>query len=299
MTQLLLETGLRISELCQLPFNCITQDSQGDWWLRYNAFKMHEQQQKPISPDLITIIENQQHYIRKNLGMEYPFLFCAKQKSSSAVGKRVVDGYFQPAPKPPYGMVFAKALNDLAREKNICDVSGQLWHFQTHQFRHTVGTTQINQGVPQHIVQRFLGHKSPNMTAVYAHLHDDTLKREFEKFYRTTVDATGVLKQPSSSPLDVGDLQWFKHNILAQALSNGTCALPAPAQACPHANACLTCAHFRTTAEFLEQHRRHLLQTEQFIDKAQANGWTRQVEMNCQIAQNLRAVIKTLEEEQA
>jgi integrase len=32
----------------------------------------------------------------------------------------------------------------------------------------------INNGVPQHIVQRYLGHESPQMTAVYAHIHDST-----------------------------------------------------------------------------------------------------------------------------
>ncbi|WP_240047037.1 tyrosine-type recombinase/integrase, partial [Staphylococcus aureus] len=39
-----------------------------------------------------------------------------------------------------------------------------------HAFRHTVGTRMINNGVPQHIVQKFLGHESPEMTARYAHI---------------------------------------------------------------------------------------------------------------------------------
>ncbi|MBK5222747.1 MAG: tyrosine-type recombinase/integrase [Acidimicrobiia bacterium] len=30
-----------------------------------------------------------------------------------------------------------------------------------HQFRHTLGTRLINQGVPQHVIQRLLGHASP------------------------------------------------------------------------------------------------------------------------------------------
>lgn len=36
--------------------------------------------------------------------------------------------------------------------------------FQTHQFRHTVGTRMINLSVPVHIIQRYLGHDSPEMT---------------------------------------------------------------------------------------------------------------------------------------
>ena len=63
-------------------------------------------------------------------------------------------------------------INKLAYEKNICDSSGNLWRFQLHQFRHTVGTSMINKGVPQYIIQRYLGHESPEMTQTYAHIHD-------------------------------------------------------------------------------------------------------------------------------
>ena len=68
---------------------------------------------------------------------------------------------------------------------------------------------------------------------------------------------------------------------------------------CPHANACLTCGDFRTTLEFLEQHNEQLQQTKEIIDKAKANGWQRQVEMNEQIKTNLQNIISTLESENA
>ena len=45
-----------------------------------------------------------------------------------------------------------------------------------HQFRHTLGTRLINAGVPQFIVQRVLGHASPEMVSVYAQLHDSTVR---------------------------------------------------------------------------------------------------------------------------
>ena len=67
---------------------------------------------------------------------------------------------------------------------------------------------------------------------------------------------------------------------MAQALTNGYCAIPTVAGPCPHPNACLNCAHFRTDVTFLEVHRAELRETEQIIGKAEANGWTRQIEMN-------------------
>ena len=296
MVLVLLETGLRISELCHLGFNCINQDAQGDWWLTSYSFKMKATSNKPISRQLAAVVKTQQAYIRKHLPKDYPYLFCANRTAAGAKGK-LLNGQFRPKPKPPMRKGLARGLNLLAVEKNICDASGQLWHFQPHQFRHTVGTTQINNGVPQHIVQRYLGHQSPTMTAVYAHIHDATLKGEIAKFHRKTVNIAGEVIRTEHPELDTADLQWFKRNILAQALPNGFCALPTVAESCPHANACLTCAHFRTTAEFLDQHQAHLQQIEQLIEKATANGWTRQVEMNQQIADNLRTLIASLQEE--
>jgi integrase len=36
----------------------------------------------------------------------------------------------------------------------------------------------INGDVPQRLVQQFLGHETPAMTARYAHVHDSTMKRK-------------------------------------------------------------------------------------------------------------------------
>ena len=41
----------------------------------------------------------------------------------------------------------------------------------------------INNGVPQHVVQKYLGHESPQMTMTYAHIMDQTLKMEFARFH--------------------------------------------------------------------------------------------------------------------
>ena len=100
---------------------------------------------------------------------------------------------------------------------------------------------------------------------------------------------------PESGPLDTGDLQWFTRNVLAQALTNGYCAIPVVAGPCPHPNACLNCPHFRTDVSFLEIHKAELHETERVIAKAKANGWARQIEMNEQKRANLFNIITSLE----
>ena len=83
--------------------------------------------------------------------------------------------------------------------------------------------------------------------------------------------------------------------MLAQALTNGYCAIPVIAGPCPHPNACLNCAHFRTDTTFLDVHKAELRETERVIEKAVMNGWNRQVEMNEQKRNNLVNIITSLE----
>ena len=63
---------------------------------------------------------------------------------------------------------------------------------------------------------------------------------------------------------------------------------------CPHANSCLTCPMFVTTAEFLPQHHAQRQQTLQIITAAEANGQARVAEMNKQVAANLDKIITVL-----
>lgn len=63
--------------------------------------------------------------------------------------------------------------------------------------------------------------------------------------------------------------------------------------------ACLTCGDFRTTIEFLNQHKEQLEQTKKIIEKAKVNSWQRQVEMNEQVKTNLENIISSLESENA
>jgi hypothetical protein len=72
--------------------------------------------------------------------------------------------------------------------------------------------------------------------------------------------------------------------------------IPVVAGPCPHPNACLNCAHFRTDISFLEVHKAELRETERVIAKANENGWVRQIEMNERKRKNLCNIITSLEQ---
>jgi ferredoxin len=151
----------------------------------------------------------------------------------------------------------------------------------------------INRDVPQEVVRRILDHDSPVMTAHYARLHDTTIRRHWEAARRVNTRGETVSLDPAG-PL--AEAAWAKQRVgrATQALPNGYCGLPV-VQTCPHANACLTCPMFITTAEFLPQHREQHQQVLQIITAAQARGQTRLVEMNQQVADNLHAIITALD----
>jgi integrase len=275
MILILQECGMRISELLQLPLDCLTQDARGTFYLRFVQGKMKREHTIPVSQEIARLIQEQQQVVR------------ATERSTALLFPNAKGGVSKQ-------QSFAQQINRLAYDHQVRDATGKLFRFQSHQFRHTVGTRMINLGVPHHFIQRYLGHLGPEMTNRYAHIHDSTMREKLSEYLQgTLVDVTG--KAVPEGPLDTSDLRWFTRNVMAQALPNGYCAIPVVAGPCPHPNACLSCAHFRTDASFLDVHKAELRDTERVITKANANGWTRQIEMNERKRNNLVNIVTSLE----
>jgi hypothetical protein len=125
-------------------------------------------------------------------------------------------------------------------------------------------------------------------------LSDKTVREHWEKARKVNASGQPVQVSPDG-PL--GDAAWSKHRLsrATQALPNGYCELPL-VRTCPHANSCLTCPMFVTTAQFLPQHRAQRQQTLQIITAAEAAGYSRVAEMNRQVAANLGKIITSLED---
>jgi integrase len=279
MILILQECGMRISELLQLPLDCLTQDARGTFYLRFMQGKMKREHTIPVSQEIARLIQEQQQVVR------------ATERSTALLFPNAKGGVSKQ-------QSFAQQINRLAYDHQVRDATGKLFRFQSHQFRHTVGTRMINLGVPHHFIQRYLGHLGPEMTNRYAHIHDSTMREKLSEYLQgTLVDVTG--KAVPEGPLDTSDLRWFTRNVMAQALPNGYCAIPVVAGPCPHPNACLSCAHFRTDASFLDVHKAELRDTERVITKANANGWTRQIEMNERKRVNLVNIVTSLEKAHA
>ena len=293
MVLLDIECGFRIGELTRLKLDCLKSNGKGGWYIQYQMYKMNKEHTKPVSNELAEVVQEQQDYIKAKLGSEFAYLFCGRTRGKA--------GEFIPVPKLMTSTSFISHIKRLAQQFNIKDNLGKIWNFQSHQFRHTVGTRMINAGVPQHIIQRYLGHESPEMTMVYAHIFDDTLRKEIEKYHDSRVvnfqGETVELEDTILSSND--DLEWFKRNVQARALEHGYCARPKVLGNCdiPGFDGCYNCPHWRTNKNFLPILQDTLERTNKVLEKARNCGWELQVNKNEPIKHNLEKVIKSLEVE--
>ncbi len=278
-TLILIRCGLRVSDALKLPLHCTVTDEAGAPYLRYLNHKMKREALVPVDDELLELIRGQQQRVLDR----YPSgaaLFPRPEKNPD--GKT-----------PVSSSTYRLALYRWLERCDVRDEHGRPVHLTPHQWRHTLGTVLINRDVPQHVVQKILDHDSPLMTAHYARLSDKTVREHWEKARKVGAQGQPVQISPDG-PL--GDAAWSKQRLsrATQALPNGYCELPM-IRTCPHANSCLTCPMFVTTAEFLPQHHAQRRQTLQIITAAEANGQARVAEMNRQVAGNLDKIITSLE----
>ncbi len=280
LTVILIRCGLRVGDATKVAFDCVVRDGDGAPYLRYTNHKMKREALVPIDDEVEQAIVEQQRRILRRWPQGSPWLFPAPKMNP--------DGR-----KPLSTHSYRGQLRDWLGRCNVRDEHGQPVHLTPHQWRHTFGTRLINKDVPQEVVRVLLDHSSGEMTAHYARLHDTTVRRHWEKARKVNAKGETITIDPDG-PL--AEANWAKQRLgrATQALPNGYCGLPVQ-RACPHANACLTCPMFITTAQFLPQHRHQRQEVLQIISAAQARGQLRLVEMNQQILGNLDRVIATLD----
>lgn len=279
---ILIETGLRSVDALRLPFDPVTVDQAGAPYLIFVNHKLSREAIVPISERLVAQIRRQQRDLDERFGEHRPpYLLPAIHANAGAQ-------------RPLTWCTLSNRLARWMRDCDIRDATGRRARVTAHQFRHTLGTRMINNDVSLPAVQRMLDHDSPEMTARYACIKDQTLRREWERYQqRINVRGEVISLDPAGS---LTDAAWAKENLARakQTLPNGYCGLPLQ-QTCPHPNACLTCDNFLTTVEFLPAHREQLQRTEELIASAQATGAQRLIEMNEPVRGNLIRIIEGLD----
>ena len=222
---------------------CLDQDSEGDWWLRlhHGVSKMNKDHRIPtrMSDGVIEAVRRQQaraEDIPNHFGGYYLF--------------RHKNGVLS------YCMV-AKALTKLALHLTH---EGQSYHITPHQFRHSIATDMIEQGVDIYTVKEFLGHKSLAMTERYVKVYLASLKAKYDA-YRAKKQQT-YASEMIASQVQVTQIEgnddggWVEGKVGKLYLSplpggDGNCAHLPMHDPCPQVPHCPTCPKLKASTRHL------------------------------------------------
>lgn len=231
------KTGLRISDVLGLTSNCLER-LNGNYSLITDIEKTYVKGHRiPIDNDLANIIAVLIQKCKESSNQDNnPDELIFVRYRGSRRGKPYPQNFIQ------------RELIKLANSKNIVDENGNLFHFKTHQFRHTYAVKMLNGGTDILTVQELLAHASPEMTLRYAKLLDDTKRKAFESVIRQGVfsfDLNGEVQKVEMSediPEDILQALWQDHKLNAMENNYGTCHARLNGN-CPYMDEapCLTC----------------------------------------------------------
>ena len=122
---LLIETGLRGGDACNLAFSSVFQDSTGWPCLRFEATKVRAEQMVPLSARAAAVIAAQQAYVREHWPSGSPWLFPGLNGNDDGA-------------KPYVHSVLGAQLRRWEKAIDLRDQAGQEVRVTGHQFRHTL-----------------------------------------------------------------------------------------------------------------------------------------------------------------
>ena len=294
---ILRHTGMRFEDLAHLKapddrgqHGCLDQDSDGYWWLRigYKLTKMKRDHRIPtrVSDGVIEAIHRQRERITEipnHFGEQYLF--------------RITTGLLT---RDRFRTVFQKLSTALIHEEKPYVIT-------PHQFRHTIATDMIEQGIDIYTVKEFLGHRSLAMTERYVKVYLTSLKAKYDAYRlkKQQISASEMLTSQIQGHNDAGDEDggWVEGKVGKLYVSPlpdgiGNCAHLAMLDPCPNPPHCPTCPKLRANKRHLpvwESKARNLLIT---VDALRSNpAYARARQKHELELQHAEKVIQTIKEE--
>ena len=216
--EFLLRTGLRVGEYTALTADAVV--LIGDThWLHVPVGKLHEDRYLPLHPRIVELIDA---YRAAHVPTGHPLLLPREN------GK----------PMDRHGVT---------RYINKAGAAAGLGHIHPHQLRHTLATQAINRGMGIEAIAAMLGHKSLDMTLVYAKMANRTVA---EEYFTVAEKVDALYASPAQLPADdLGPNMARLNREHHRMLGNGYCARP-KVMDCQFENICESCTFFQTSIEF-------------------------------------------------
>jgi site-specific recombinase XerD len=216
--EMLLRTGLRVSEFTGLPADAVVHIGAGPW-LHVPVGKLREDRYLPLHPQLVTLIDD---YRARHVPAGHPLLL--PRENGRPLDRHTV-----------------------TRMINRAGAAAGLPHIHPHQLRHTLATQAINRGMSLEAIAALLGHRSLDMTLRYAKIASRTVADEY---FAVSEKVEALYGQPAQLPADAAGPKMARlRREHHRMLGNGYCTRPAELD-CAFESICETCTFFQTSIEF-------------------------------------------------
>ena len=270
-------TAVRPNDMCQLKFDCLVEEN-GNWYIKFTQGKKKKWHKIPATREIRKIIEEQQQWIRKTFGEDYPYLFCHFRG-------RHIKSYptfpaMKPLPEPPKSKIkqnhMVCIIRMLIENEDILDANGQKPHF-TGRITRTSRGQEIRTKHGIEAARLYLDHKSSDTTL--QHYTPPTREQVAEvdlpfqkllmnpdnKFLPWQSLPESLLKNPKAHELDL--------EIAPRIVVYGHCALdpktPCPVNLFPK---CYGCSSFRPSTSKLPLYEHQYQGEQQRLTEAEQAG---------------------------
>ena len=225
VAQVLARTGLRASELCELAADAVTRIGTDGYWLRVPVGKLRNDRMIPLHPEVVELFAewtatNAEHIraTRRLLADDH-----------AAIDRRTVHRI-------------------VARVGTIAGIDDM----HPHRLRHTLATQAINRGMRLEAIAALLGHRSLEMTLVYAKITDRVVADEYTSVCEQIDALYNTAATPGALPAEIetAAMTRLRQEAHDRMLGNGMCTRPVELD-CRMETICETCAYFDTGPQFV------------------------------------------------
>ncbi len=264
--RLQLVLGCRIGEMLKMPRQCLKQESN-NWFLLRWVEKKKNWQFSRIHTSVAELVREQQKFLDTQLGDKSDFnkLFCkvsVSPKDGAGKGQRFD---LNPVYLPELisrGTIL-NWLRDFSKKATLKDKHGNLFNLQSHQFRRTKASLMAYCEAEDEYIAIVLGHSSLDMLPHYRKRSLERLEKEVKtKGYVNKYGEITTFKPRKTRYENLADL-------LKVSIDLGECHRPIMLGDCQYRYACLNCRYHRVKLEDREKIERDIQALKQDFQEAQ------------------------------
>jgi integrase-like protein len=261
-----------IAQTGPVAVDCLDGYPDGHPRLRIPVGKGHTERVIPLHPQTADALRPMIELARQQQ---------ARQRFDPSAGRAVQHVFVVRGKLLSNAFLFELSLKAACTVAGLVDPAGKP-AITAHRFRHTIGTQLAEGGARIQTIMAVLGHRTPNMSIIYASLSDPAIKRQYQDALGRQLGPDVTLAGPAAAALrehrlDPEAVSWLQANFLKTELELGHC-LRTPAEGPCECDLVLTCSKFLTTREYIPRLRARLIVEDQLVDDAAARGWDREIE---------------------